>query len=410
MIIKKGCKNYKAYQYLEEGKDYKAFKLASELNRVPEYLLPLSPEEEKRAKKIAQDFISISLHDHANIYPDDLSEFFAYAKEGRRRTAYEALAHSNLDCIFDNLGDGSCTITSKGGWKWEDILFDLGMRLCDLAHQDFVFRCERVEDIYRAHREKRIAFVPVIEGAAPIENELDRIEILYGFGVRSMGITYSESNGLGSGLKEKGDGGLTAFGEKAVERMNKVGMAIDCSHTGIKTALDVIQASTKPIFMSHAGAKALWGSKRLTPDEVLLACAQKGGVIGIETAPHTTLTKNHPHHSIESCMEHFEYIKNLVGIDHIAFGPDTLYGDHVGLHHVFAARLSMAAYAAQLSTAENLKSQQPFEEAPYVKGMENPTEASKNIIRWLVKYNYSDEEIKKVLSGNILRVLEVVWR
>lgn len=401
MTIKKGYKNYKAYQYLEEGKDYKAFKLASELDRVPEYLLPLSPEEEKRAKKIAQDFIHISLHEHVHILPDDSSEFFVHAQEGRQRTAYKALAHSNLDCVFDNLADGVCVITSKGGWKWEDILFDLGMRLCDLAHQDFVFRCERVEDIYRAHREECIAFIPVIEGAAPIENELDRIEILYGFGVRLMGITYNQSNGLGSGLKEKGDGGLTAFGEKAVERMNKVGMAIDCSHVGIKTTLDVIQASTKPIFMSHVGAKALWGSQRLTPDEVLLACAQKGGVIGIQASPHSTLTKNHPHHNIESYMEHFEYIKNLVGIDHVAFGPDTMYGDHVGIHHVFAEYfISKVIKGAQ----------QSFEEVPYVKGMENPTEASKNIIRWLVKHNYSDEEIKKVLSGNILKVLEEVWR
>ena len=401
MAVKAGYKNYQAYSYLEEGKDYRAFKMVSELERVPEYLVPLSPEEEKRVEKLAQGTICISLHDHPEIFPDDLSrELFDYAREGRERTAYEGLAHSYLDCVFDNLMDGTCTIVSKGGWKWEDILFDLGMRLCDLAHQDFIIRCEKVDDIYRAHKEGRIALVPVIEGAAPIENELDRIEILYGFGVRLMGITYSESNALGSGLKEKHDGGLTAFGEKAVERMNKVGMAIDCSHVGIQTTLDVIEASTKPIFMSHVGAKALWDSKRLTPDEVLIACAKKGGVIGIEAAPHTTLTEKHKEHSIYSYMEHFEYVKNLVGIDHIAFGPDTLYGDHVGLHH---------AYAAHLST-KGTQGDQPFEEVEYVKGLENPTEVSKNVLRWLVKQNYSDEEIEKVLSGNILRVLKEVWK
>jgi len=79
-----------------------------------------------------------------------------------------------------------------------------------------------------------------------IENELDRIEILYGFGVRVMGIAYSESNALGSGLKEPRDGGLTSFGHRAVERMNKVGIAIDCSHCGDQTSLDAIEASTKP--------------------------------------------------------------------------------------------------------------------------------------------------------------------
>jgi len=62
------------------------------------------------------------------------------------------------------------------------------------------------------------------------------------------------------------------------------------------------------------------------------ACAAKGGVIGIEAAPHTTLSANHLLRSIESFMEHFEYCVNLVGIDHVAIGPDTLFGDHVGLH------------------------------------------------------------------------------
>jgi|TARA_B100000315_G_scaffold260829_1_gene325967 membrane dipeptidase len=399
MGIKTQYKGYKSYQYLEQGKDYRTFTMTKEINRVPEYLVPLTPEQEERALKIARDFICISLHDHPVVFPENIKELFDYVREGRNHTAYEALSHSYLDCVFDNMMDGTCTITSKSGWKWDEVLFDIGMRLSDLAHQDFIIKCERVDDIYRAHKEGKMAMVISIEGAAPIENELDRIDILYGFGVRLLGITYSESNALGSGLKEDHDGGLTFFGHQAVERMNKIGMAIDVSHVGTGTALDVIEASSKPIFISHVGAKALWESKRLAADDLLIACAKKGGVIGIEAAPHTTLTKKNIRHSIESYMEHFEYIADLVGIDHVAFGPDTLYGDHVGLHH---------AYAAHLSTKGTM-GVQPFEEVEYVEGIENPTEASKNIIRWLVKNDYNDEDIEKVLGGNILRVLNEVW-
>ena len=61
-------------------------------------------------------------------------------------------------------------------------------------------------------------------------------------------------------------------------------------------------------------------------DDVLEAVAAKGGVIGIEAAPHTTLTTAHRSHGLESFMEHFEYVKGLVGIDHVGFGPDSLYG------------------------------------------------------------------------------------
>ncbi|MDI3546882.1 MAG: rane dipeptidase [Halanaerobiales bacterium] len=404
MGLKKNYKGYKSFKYLEEGRDYKYFKLADEVNRVDEYLIPLSEEEEKRVEDIVKNNIMISLHDHLEIFPDDINETFAYIREGRMATAYEGLSHSYWDAVFDNLMDGICTITSKRGWKWRDVLYDLGMKLCDLAHQDFLIRCEKVEDIYRAHREGKIAVIPTIEGAAMLENEVDRVDILYGFGVRAMGITYSEANSLGSGLKEKGDGGLTHLGRQVVERMNKVGMLIDCSHVGDKTTLDVVEASEKPIFLSHTGARALWNTNRLKPDEVLLAVAEKGGVIGIEAAPHTTLTENHPQHSIESYMEHFEYIKDLVGIDHVGFGPDTLYGDHVGLHHAYSSNLSIQE--AFRRTGEQAKE---FKEVEYVKGLENPTEASHNIVRWLVKHGYSDEDIIKVIGGNTLRLLEEVW-
>jgi membrane dipeptidase len=300
--------------------------------------------------------------------------------------------------------DGVCQIESKRGWKWTEVLHDLGMRLCDIAHQDAIFHATTVDDILRAHREGRIAWVAAIEGAAPIENELDRIEILYGFGVRLLGVTYSESNALGSGLKEARDGGLTSFGKRAVERMNQVGMLIDCSHCGDQTTLDVIETSGKPIVLSHIGARALWNTSRMAPDDVLKACADKGGLIGIEAAPHTTLTAAHPRHNLESYMEHFEYVKDLVGIDHVSFGPDTLYGDHVGLHHV---------YKVSLSIQESRKAAEggppPYDEVAYVEGVENPTEASYNIVRWLVAHGYRDDDIAKVVGGNSLRLLKEVW-
>ncbi|HKJ01684.1 MAG TPA: membrane dipeptidase, partial [Longimicrobiales bacterium] len=256
-----------------------------------------------------------------------------------------------------------------------------------------------VADIQRAHDEGKVALVASMEGAAMIEHDVDRIDLLFGFGVRALGITYSESNALGNGLKEKRDGGLTAFGRKAVERMNKVGMLIDCSHCGDQTTLDTIEWSERPVLLSHIGARALWDTNRLAPDEVLEACAAKGGVIGVEAAPHTTITRDHLVHDLDAFMAHFEYIKGLVGIDHVGFGPDSLYGDHVGLHNVYAAALSL----------KESKGTADFPRVEYVKGLENPTEGSRNIVRWLVKHGYGDEDIRKVMGGNALRILGQVW-
>ena len=405
MGLKKTYKGYKAYQYLEEDKDYRSFKFPPEIGRVSPYLIPLTSEEEKRYEKIAKDFLFISLHDHPHLYPEDVSEHELYAKEGRCRIAYEGLANSNLDCVFDNLADSATMHTSRTGWQWEDILFDLGITLSDLAHQDFLIRCEKVEDIYRAHKEDRIAVVPSIEGGAQIEHELDRIDILYGFGVREMALTYYRSNTLGTGAGEKKDCGLTNFGEKAVERMNKLGMLIDSPHDSPQMTLDIIEASSKPIVMSHMGARALRDISGFATDEVLKALAKKGGVVGVIGCPHTSSTKQNPHQSIDTFFDHFKYMVDLIGIDHVAFGVDDFYGDQKRYHEEMGGLYSMAD-----ENMMNDLTHKDWENIPYVKGLDTPDEASKNIIRWLVKNNYSDEDIEKVLSGNILRVLKEVWK
>ena len=84
-----------------------------------------------------------------------------------------------------------------------------------------------------------------LEAATPIENELDRLDVLYGLGIRQIGIAYSDANTLGSGLSEPTDGGLTAFGHRAVTRMNQLGLAIDLSHSSDRTALDTCAQSGK---------------------------------------------------------------------------------------------------------------------------------------------------------------------
>jgi membrane dipeptidase len=392
-------KGFKSFEYLEPGTDYREFKLAKELDRVPSRRVDVSGSQEERVQRLLDENLAISLHDHCFVVPEDFDDLADYRRQGRDFTGYAGMAVSGLDAVFDCLMDGTATITSKAGWKWDDIIYDLGMRLSDIAHQEFIARGETLDDVRRAKENGQIAFIASLEAATAIENEVDRLDILYGLGIRSSGIAYSEANTLGSGLREARDGGLTEFGRQAVRRMNKLGIAIDISHSGDQTSLDTIEASTKPIFITHAGARALWNTKRMKPDEVIKAMAEKGGVIGVEAAPHTTLTKKHPRHSIESYMEHFEYCADLVGIDHVAFGPDTLFGDHVGLHHYFAKQLSIGAANRGVQ----------YEEVEFVDGIENPAEAFPNIVRWLVKHDYSDGDIAKAIGGNVMRVLEQVW-
>ena len=391
---------YTAYDYLEPGADFREFRYAEQVGRVPAYQgLELSDTQRERALRLLTEEVVISLHDHVQVFPEDMGQLRDHIRQGREPTGYQGLSRSGLTAVFDNGMDGTCCISSDAGWKYQDVLFDLGVRMADLAHQDFVIKGETVADIEYAAETGRLAHVFALEAATMIENEVDRLDVLYGFGVRQMGIAYSEANTLGSGLKERGDGGLTYFGERAVRRMNQLGIAIDISHSGDQTCLDTIAASTKPVFITHAGARGLWPTNRMKTDATIQACAERGGVIGIEAAPHTTLSPDHPLHSLESVMDHFRYCVDLVGIEHVSFGPDTLFGDHVGLHHAFASNLSIGQAHAGVE----------YEEVPYVDGLENPAEEFTNIIGWLVAHDYSDNEIRMVVGGNTMRVLKEVW-
>ena len=97
-------------------------------------------------------------------------------------------------------------------------------------------------------------------------------------------------------------------------------------------------------------------------------------------------------------MDHFRYCVDLVGLDHVAFGPDTLYGDHVALHPIFAHLPSLSAFRGPA-----------FDPVAYVDGLENPTENFANICGWLVQHGFSDDEIRAVLGGNIYRAPQSIW-
>ncbi|MEM2082221.1 MAG: membrane dipeptidase, partial [Candidatus Bathyarchaeia archaeon] len=222
--------------------------------------------------------------------------------------------------------------------------------------------------------------------------KLDRIDIFYGLGVRAMGLTYTVRNLFGDGQAERADCGLSRFGLEAIGRMNELGILIDLSHAGPRTALEAIEASRDPVAITHAGARALQPTVRMKPDEEIKALAERGGVIGIEAAPNTL--SSGPRMGIEDLLNHVAYCVRLVGADHVGIGTDTLFGDHVGLHEVILERIGMKGLI-------------PGGTRGYVEGIESPAEWE-NIIRGLVRRGYSDSEIEKIVGGNFLRLFERV--
>jgi membrane dipeptidase len=144
------------------------------------------------------------------------------------------------------------------------------------------------------------------------------------------------------------------------------------------------------------------------PDKVLETLADNKGLFGVEVAGFGVRTEKHPEGNIEGYMEHLEYCIELMGIDHVGCGPDSMYGDHVGQYRIYRERYRTEGYGHyQRPDRQTTRPQsQPIE---YVRGMENPSECLKNVTRSLIKNGYSDEEISKVIGKNALRLLRKVW-
>jgi len=405
--------NYRAYQYLQPGIDYKEFKMRRATIPEWEHPVPLSKAEEDRFEQFVEKNIIIDLHEHPCLYPEDLNDSPELPKEGRQFMAHEALSTSRLDCVFDNMLDGRCTINTKHGWDWMSTLHDLGQRLCDIAHQDFVIHCKRASDIHDAFNNGKLAWVAALESASCIENEVDRIDILFGLGVRSLGICYSENNMLGGGMGEiNQDVGLSDFGYDAVVRMNKVGMLIDVGHTSDRTTLETIESSKDPIYNSHSGPAAI-AIGHTTGDEVLHALAEHDGILGVGGAGMGLRTKNHPIGSIDSYGECLEYCIKVMGIDHVGCGPDSLYGDHIAHYAAFRRRMKTDGYGhyerpGRKPRGRGFPIPEGMKDPGYVKGLENPNDFI-NIARWMIKHGYSDDEIAKVMGKNALKLFEKVW-
>jgi membrane dipeptidase len=393
---------YTSWSYLEPDVDYYRYALERQVDRVPPYDFGLTKVQEERVQNIIEKNIVISLHEHLNVFP---AESLPLGVRRRSFVGYEGMAYSGCDAIFDN-----CVCST-----FEQVVEFLGMRQCDYAHQDFVIPALKVDDITNAFKEGKVAVIQTIEQASTIDRDVDKVDLLFGLGIRSMGIVYSESNTLGSGLSELGDGGLTDVGYDAVKRMNKTGIVIDVSHAGDRTAMEVVEASDKPLSISHVGSRTLTNNARMLPDEVLKACAEKGGVIGLEVAGFAPRTKKHPEASIECLLEHMEYLIDLLGVDHVGAGPDTLWGDHAGLYRggpkgtvVKRKGIGHLPRVRPSEMPEIFDSGEMVRDLDYVKGLESPSDFT-NIARGLVRDGYSDTEVAKVMGLNGLRVIKACW-
>ena len=193
------------------------------------------------------------------------------------------------------------------------------------------------------------------------------------------------------------DSGLTQFGRVCVREMNHLGVVVDLAHAGSRTALDAAACSSAPIIVSHANVRKLCSSPRNLSDEVIKAIAASGGVVGITAYAPFCETEAGKRPALDGYIDHVAYVADLVGIDHVGIGSDFFDGESVVRFERFL-RLRYPEIVRDYTI-----------DTVYVDGL-GTVDDFPRLTEALGKRGFGENEIRKVLGGNFLRVFESVWK
>jgi membrane dipeptidase len=240
--------------------------------------------------------------------------------------------------------------------------------------------------------------VPLTEQWNSPEEELLYIRVFFQLGIRMMHLTYNRRNMLGDGCSEGANAGLSDFGRLVVAEMNRVGVIVDVAHAGHQTSLEAARASSKPIMASHTGCSSINAHARCKPDEVLRAIADKEGVVGVCCIPAFLGGTG----DIRAMLDHVDYIVKTVGVGHVAIGTDTAY------------QPPEAAAGPKIAWPKSRRAWENFwapDDALFKPEWNRPEQLhSLEWTNWplftvgLVQRGYSDDDIQKIIGGNVLRV------
>jgi membrane dipeptidase len=252
-------------------------------------------------------------------------------------------------------------------------------------------------DIEKAKKNSHIGILPAFQNSTAIGTDLSRLDLFYGLGVRQIQLTHNLRNWVGDGCTERTQAGLTHFGVALVRRMNELGVIVDVGHSGYQTTLDAIDISTKPIVFSHTNCMGLCKHPRNKTDEQIKALAAKGGVMGISNF--NWFVSDNPRSTLDDLLDHFDYVINLVGPDHVGLGSDFELTGYPGVDGDLMWKDHLRIYSAQERLT--LKVRWP----PFIEEVDNE-QRYKTIARGLFSRGHSEEVVKKILGLNFQRVFK----
>jgi membrane dipeptidase len=261
-------------------------------------------------------------------------------------------------------------------------------------HSDRFSKATRSADIDTAAERGRIALVYYTQNASPIQDDLERLRLLYDAGVRIIQLTYNTRNLVGDGCLERTNSGLSTFGMALVERMNEIGILVDVSHCGPATTLEGITASSKPVAITHAGCRAIYDHPRNKSDEVLRALADRGGVIGIyQINPYLGPKERN---TLDDYLRHVDHAVKVAGIEHVGIGSDR---EHRRIPDTEEEKQKLVDELSRLRPTTSLNFRWPF----FVSELNHPRRME-TIHEALGNRGYAQADVDRILGGNFRRL------
>ena len=325
------------------------------------------------------------------------------------RTSIERMKKGGMTAEFFSLYIKPWYVTHGGAARRTLDMIDSVYRAVERHPNDLMF-ATTAADIRRAKAQNKIACLMGIEGGHAIENSLPTLREFYRLGVRYMTLTWNNTNDWADAARgEKKHNGLTDFGKDVVREMNRLGMLVDVSHVSDKTMSDALDVSRAPIFASHSSARALSNVPRNIPDDLLKRIAKNGGVVQVNfysvfvdaatVSPQSderarrlktqqdALNEKYkddperlaeegdrleganplPPLPISKLIDHIDHIVKVAGIDHVGLGAD------------FDGANDFPEGARDVSMLPNITYE-------------------------LLKRGYSEQDIRKILGENFLRL------
>ena len=268
---------------------------------------------------------------------------------------------------------------------WNQLFYD---------NQDLIFQGFSSEDVQLAQNTQRTAIFFGFQNPSPIEDDIRLLEIWHRLGIRFMQLTYNNQSLLASGCYENDDTGLTRMGREVIEEMDRLGMVIDMSHSGERSTLEAIEASSGGIAITHANPYSWHPALRNKSDTVIKSLADRGGMIGFSLYPHHL--KNGSACSLEDFCSMICSTVDLIGIESVGIGSDLCQDQPNSVVEWMRA----GRWTKKVDFGEGSASNPGFPEMPefYKNNLDFP-----NLASGLASLGMREDEVEKILGGNWLK-------